>query len=165
MTFGSRLCAAILGGLLAIPSFHAATAGRCEAGDLDGQWHYQASGFEDGTLLGSSGEGTLTCDVTLTAAGGNQGTNYNISGTCKHYGTTSATPTALVLAGSTLKETSKCKFQGVHSIGNAAVLVAFPVTILDARIEGGSPKQRITGIARVTLDTNRFWLLRFRFQR
>jgi hypothetical protein len=158
MMIFSRLSAAVLGGLLSIPSLHAATAARCNAGDLAGKWSHYASIYSP-----DSHSVTLRCSVILSNGTGADARKYNITGTCKSYSTNSPTPADLRVAGSlSLVETSTCKLQGAYAIGQS---FPFPVDILDARIEGGSPKQRITGISRIPAGSNMYQLLRFRFQR
>lgn len=156
MTFGSsRIGAAILGGLLSIPALHAALPA-CKGGDLVGKWSHYASIYQSPRPL------TLRCNVTLTNGGGNQAHKYSISGSCKAY-STNAAPLDLQVGGSlSLEETSACKLQGAYAIGQS-----FPIfiNILDARIEGGLPKQRITGVSRIDAGSGHFQLLRFRFQR
>jgi hypothetical protein len=161
MMIFSRLSAAVLGGLLSIPSLHAATAAACNGGDLAGTWSQHVSLFSE-----SAPPTILWCKVTLSPGSGSDARKYAISGNCKNYSTTSGQPQDLLVGGTglNLRETSNCKFEGSYLIGIPGV--AFTVTILDARIEGGSsPKQRVTGISRIETSPTNFQPMRFRFQR
>jgi hypothetical protein len=65
--------------------------------------------------------------------------------------------------GSLVEAANTCKLTGTFVIGIPSIFVF--VTILDARIDGGSPKARITGLGRISSGPSSSQLLKFRFRR
>ena len=158
-TFSSKISAAILGGLLSLPNIHAATAAPCNAGDLAGKWSmYMTWQFPDVRSAVS------WCTVDLINASSSP-IRYDISGACRLYGADTGMHQAFQVAGSaSLTESPGCKLTGTFVV----TILGSPstATILDARIDGGTPKRSITGIARIPVNPpSDYRLLSFSLQR
>jgi hypothetical protein len=101
----------------------------------------------------------MWCTLALQMTNNNPIT-YTISGSCRSFTTSSATPITLAVSGnSSLTEAPNCKLTGSYLLG------ADTVTILDARIEGGPSKRQIVGTSRITNSSTDFELFDFSFQR
>jgi len=158
MTFSIKISAVILGGLLSLPNIHAATAAPCNAGDLAGKWSmYMTWQFPDARSAVS------WCTVDLINASSSL-IRYDISGACKLYGADTGMHQAFQVAGSaSLTESPSCKLTGTFGVTIGSTVTA---TILDARIDGGTPKRSITGIARIPVNPpSDYRLLSFSLQR
>ena len=154
--FGGRLGALVLGSAVSLGATHAAHAA-CAAGDIAGKWNLYASHY----FVDADGPPeVMACAVQLTQQDDSP-IRYSISGSCKSYATDSAAAiNATVTSGSTLTETTGCKFGGSFKLDLQTI------AILDARIEGTTPKRSITGIARRTVTPNsNYQLFDFTFQR
>jgi len=151
-----RLSAAVLGGLLSISTFHAAYAA-CAANDLAGAWSMYASHYVKPTTAQPT---VMRCNVTLTQT---TSMHYNIGGTCLDYQASADVPISLTVRNGNLTETAACKLTGTFQIGANGI---FPTaTVLDARINGTTPKGHISGIARVFMGSDNYQLLDFRLER
>ena len=154
--FNSRMSAAVLSGFLSILGFHAAQAA-CAANDIGGAWSMYASHYLKSAATVPT---VMKCNVTLTQT---SAMHYNIGGTCSDYQASADVPISLTIKNGALVETTACKLAGTFQIGASGI---FPTaTVLDARINGTTPKGHISGIARVFMGSDNYQLLDFRLER
>ena len=154
-TLGSKLGAAILGGLLSLPAFHAMAA--CNAGDLAGAWSMYASMYVKPANVQPT---VMRCNVTLSNASSSP-IKYNISGPCVNYQTSADVPISVQVTGnaSLVENATTCKLTGTFRLSGVTV------TVLEARVEGDTPKRHISGIARIFMGSDTYTLLDFRLLR
>jgi len=158
-TFG-RFGAAVLGGLLAIPGFQAATAA-CNAGDMAGGWSMYASMYLNNS---NSVPTIMRCNVNLTNADNNP-IKYNMAGSCTNYQSSADVPINVTIKNGHLTENAaSCKVTGNFQLGSGVI---FPtVTLIEARVESsGNVKKNASGIARIFLGSDNYTLLHFNLVR